>query len=110
MIYKDGKKDMGFLDWLKSIFGAGQNANQADHWIQVRCQRCGEVIKTRVDLQSALNPHDDGGYLMRKTLVGNQLCFQRIEVTLIFDENRNLIDHEIQHGQLITANGANDGN
>lgn len=98
---------MSFLDSIKSIFGLGQSSDQAGHWIYVRCHRCGEAIKTRVDLKSALNPHDDGGYLMRKTLVGNQLCFQRIEVTLIFDKNRNLIDHEIQHGRLITADEAN---
>lgn len=93
---------MGFFDSLKSVFtGGGQKASE--YWIYVRCRRCGEVIKTRLDLQSGLSRSDEGGYLVRKTLVGNQLCFERIEVTLTFDENRQLVDREIQRGEFITA-------
>jgi hypothetical protein len=35
--------------------------------------------------------------------VGNRLCFERIEVTLTFDENRHLINREILRGDFITA-------
>ena len=94
---------MGFLNSIKSMFGGDGGNDGGDLWIHVRCRRCGEVIKTRVDLRNALNPRDDeAGYMMRKTLVGNQLCFQRIEVTLYFDEHRRLVDQEIEHGEFVS--------
>ena len=94
---------MGFFDSLKSFVSGRNEQDKAGFWIYVRCRRCGEFVKTRVDLQSALNLRDEGGYLTRKTLVGNQRCFQRIDVTLYFDEKRRLVDQEIQHGEFISA-------
>ena len=94
---------MGFLDTVKSLMSGGGQGRQTEHWVYVRCRRCGEVIKTRIDLQSGLSRRDEGGYLTRKTLVGNQLCFERIEVTLLFDENYQLVDQEINRGHFITA-------
>ena len=94
---------MGFLDSLKSLFSGQSQTGGDGYWIYVKCRRCGEGIKTRLDLQNSLNPRDEGGYIVRKTLVGNQLCFQRVEVELLFDEQRNLVSHEVVGGQLITA-------
>ncbi len=94
---------MGFLDSLKSVFSASDNYEADGYWIYVRCNRCGEVIKTRLDLRNNLNPRDEGGYIARKTLVGNQLCFERIEVTLIFDSQRHVVEQDIVRGQFITA-------
>ncbi|GAB4436689.1 MAG: hypothetical protein Kow0031_18400 [Anaerolineae bacterium] len=92
---------MGFLDSIKSIF-AGE-PEQADYWVYARCRRCGEVIKTRIDLRHDLSEADDGGFTVNKTLVGGNLCFERLGVTLIFDRNRNLIDQQIERGEFITA-------
>ncbi len=93
---------MGFLDSLKSFFGDAGPKDEG-YWIYVRCKRCGEVIKTRIDLQGSLSLQDDGGYVAHKTLVGSQLCFQRVEVTLRFDSQRNLTDRDIAFGEFITA-------
>ena len=94
---------MGFLDTLKSMFtGSGASKDEA-YWIYVRCRRCGEVIKTRLDLHNNLTPQDEGGYIAHKTLAGSRLCFERIEVTLTFDEQRRLMDREISRGEFITA-------
>ena len=94
---------MGFLDSLKSIFAAGSGDADA-LWVYVRCKRCGEVIKTRIDLRSSLSVADAGGYLVNKTLIGgSQLCFQRIEVTLHFNENRQLVDRDIVFGEFLSA-------
>ena len=96
---------MGFLDSLKSLVSEGGN-DQSDkngYWLYARCNRCGEVIRTRIDFQRELNPRDEGGYVVRKTLVGNQTCFERIQVTLIFDGRRQLVDHEIVGGELASA-------
>ena len=94
---------MGFLDSLKSIFSGSPGGDDAGYWVYVRCHRCGEAIKTRIDLRNDLSPRDEGGYLANKTLIGNRLCFERIEVKLIFDGNRRLVDREITRGQFITV-------
>lgn len=94
---------MGFLDSIKSIF-AGSGGDADALWIYARCKRCGEVVKTRIDLSNSLSLADEGSYVARKTLIGgSQLCFQRIEVTLHFNENRQLVDREIAFGDFITA-------
>ncbi len=94
---------MGFFDSLKSVFGSSGEAQDEGYWIYVRCRRCGEAIKTRLHLQNELSQNDDGGYTITKTLVGKRHCFERIEVTLTFDEHRRLISRDIAHGDFITA-------
>lgn len=94
---------MGFLDSLKSLFSGMGGQDRDGYWVYVRCRRCGEVIKTCLDLRNSLSIRDEGGFIVRKTLMGSQHCFQRIEVTLIFDNNRQLVEREIMHGDFITA-------
>lgn len=97
---------MGFFDSLKSLLGgAGASIRPGDgaYWLYVRCKRCGEVIKTRLDLQNNLSQNEEGGYTAHKTLVGSHLCFERIEVILNFDKNRQLISQDIVHGDFISA-------
>lgn len=74
-----------------------------EYWVYVRCKRCNEVIKTRIDLENSLSPTDSGDYVTRKTLVGNQRCFERIEVTLHFNRGRKLVDRDISNGEFISA-------
>lgn len=93
---------MGFLDSLKSFLGDAGPKDDG-YWLYVRCDRCGEVIKTRIDLQGSLSQQDDGGFVAHKTLVGSQRCFQRIEVTLNFDSQRRLTSRDIAFGTFITA-------
>lgn len=92
---------MGFFDSLKSLLGGSKEQSNEAYWLYVRCRRCGEVIKTRVDLLNSLSLNDEGGYTVSKTLVGNRLCFERIEVILTFDEQRQLINRDIARGDFI---------
>jgi hypothetical protein len=94
---------MSFLDSIKSLFGAGDERDRTGYWIYVRCGRCGEAIKTRVDLHNDLSLREGGGFRANKTLVGSQRCFERIEVMLTFDENRRLSEREILGGDFISA-------
>ena len=94
---------MGFLDSLKSLFTGGGGSDESGYWVYVRCRRCGEAIRTRIDLRNDLSPNDEEGYTVSKTLVGDRRCFERIEVTLTFDENRRLLGQEIQRGDFISA-------
>ena len=41
-------------------------------------------------------------YFCRKVIMGSGKCFQRIEVKITFDKNRNLLNREIQGGQFIS--------
>ncbi len=94
---------MGFLDSLKSLFSGGGGADASGYWVYVRCRRCGEAIRTRINLRNDLSPNDEDGYTVTKTLVGDRRCFERIEVTLTFDANRHLLGQDIQRGDFISA-------
>lgn len=90
---------MGLWETLKSLF-LGDNREQI-YWLQVRCRKCGELITSRLNLTSDLSVRDEGGYIVRKTLMGELLCFERIEVTLIFDRNWELVERSIQGGEFV---------
>ena len=94
---------MGFLDGMKSLLAGGGSEGAYSHWVYVRCGRCGEAIKTRIDLRNDLSQRDEGGYVVSKTLVGSERCFERVEVQLIFDEKHRVIGQEITGGDFITA-------
>ncbi len=95
---------MGFLDTLKSVFAGGgdRKPEDASAWFYVRCQRCGEVIRVRVDMRNDPSEDDDGQYVVRKTLVGGaRRCFARLEMTLTFDAGRRLLSQEVTGGEFV---------
>jgi hypothetical protein len=70
----------------------------------VKCSRCGEVIEGRVDLDNDLSLDYEGDssiYFVRKGLIGNNRCFQQIEVELKFDSSRQLLEQNVTGGQFI---------
>jgi len=98
---------MSFLKKIASALspkGAGEGEAL---WVYVRCHRCGEKIRTRVDLSYDLTPnYDDEGrvasYFSRKVLIGSRNCFESIEVELTFDLQRRVTSREIAGGQFIS--------
>lgn len=99
---------MSVLKKITSLFSSESSERDKDAlWLYVRCDRCGEKIKTRIDLLRDLTPRygEDGdvkSYFLRKVLVGSQGCFQPIEVRLTFDARRNVLSQEITGGHFIT--------
>jgi hypothetical protein len=93
---------MGFL---KKLFGgAGATPEKRYYTFNVKCNRCGEVIEGRVDLDNDLSLDYDGDstvYFVRKGLVGNNRCFQQIEVEMKFTPARTLIEQEVTGGQFV---------
>jgi hypothetical protein len=93
---------MGFL---KKLFGgAGAAPEKRYYTFHVKCNRCGEVIEGRVDLDNDLSLDYDGDstvYFVRKGLVGNNRCFQQIEVEMKFTPARTLIEQEVTGGQFV---------
>ena len=93
---------MGFL---KSLFG-GEPAKPEKRYyaFKVKCNRCGDIIEGRVDLDNDLSLEyegDDTFYLVRKGLIGTNRCFQRIEVEMKFTSTRELIERQAQGGKFV---------
>ena len=75
------------------------------HKFAVKCSRCGEIIHGQVNVNNDTSlEYDENGkafFICRKVLVGDQLCFQRIEVVFKFNEMRGLLDRQITGGEYI---------
>jgi hypothetical protein len=93
---------MGFL---KKLFGGGAAKSEKRYYIfNVKCNRCGEIIEGRVDVDNDLSLVYEGDstvYFVRKGLIGINRCFQQIEVELKFNTSRQLLEQNATGGQFI---------
>lgn len=100
---------MGFFKRLSRMVLGGNQPSEAGYWIAVQCDRCGEIIRSRVNIYNDLSlEYSEAGkptYFCRKTLMGEGHCFQRIEVELTFDANRKLIEENASGGKFVPADG-----
>jgi hypothetical protein len=99
-------KNPGLIKKLSNMFSPSKDHDPQGYRIYVSCNRCGEKISTRVDLSNDLSPDygDEGKaiiYYCRKVLMGQKMCFQRVEVHLKFNEARQLLEREISGGKFI---------
>ncbi len=101
---------MGLWDWLKSALGGGSgggaDGDRNALYLYVRCGRCGDVVRVRVNTANELQQdfsESDGvaGYSLRKVVVDAK-CFRPIEVTIAFDGRRRERSREIEGGQFVT--------
>lgn len=98
------------VNWRKklaSLFAPKRARDTHGYWLYVQCDRCGEKIRTRVDLRNDLSVRygqtdQDTTRFCRKTIIGSGRCFQKIEVELTFDAHRQLIDRHIRGGNFIS--------
>lgn len=96
---------MSFLKKLSKVFSSPSRGDSGTYWIHVRCNRCGEAIRARVSLYNDLSPNYEEAvttYFCRKVLMGEQRCFQQIEVSLTFDQDRKVIDQQASGGKFIS--------
>ena len=90
---------MGFL---KKLIGGGTPSSNTDFYtFSVSCDRCGETITGKINLSYDLSLDDEGGYHVRKVLMGSGHCFQQIEVAFKFDASRGLREKEISGGRFV---------
>jgi hypothetical protein len=94
---------MGFLDKIMKSFSG---PSPMVHTLAVKCNRCGEILTARINLANDLSvDYDPTGnpqsYSCRKVLQGGGRCFQPIEVVLIFDSRRSLMEKEIHGGKFV---------
>ena len=97
---------MNLLKKIASLFVSSDDQGRV-YWVYAQCDRCGEKLKTRVDLHNDLSikyGEDDAEdlYYTRKDLIGSGLCFAPIEVILTFDLGRRLIQKQMTGGKFIT--------
>ncbi len=92
---------------ISNIFGGSGAGSKGGAWeIAVKCSRCGEIIRSRIDTTNELSAEygendRETSYHCRKVLIGKQGCYASIEVVLRFDANRNLVEHQISGGELV---------
>ncbi len=94
---------MSLFDKLKKALSA-PGGDSRNYWITVRCNRCGEVITTRVDMMNDLSKDfATGQYYTHKVIIGSgeARCFQKIDVSLTFDKKKRLIDRSISGGAFL---------
>jgi hypothetical protein len=95
---------LNLLKRITNFITRGGSHESPAYWVYVRCSKCGEVLRTRVDLRNDLSIEYEYGsdytYFTRKTLVGDKGCYQPIEVELRFDQRRQLIDRQIKGGEF----------
>jgi hypothetical protein len=91
------------VSFLSRLFSGGGGARSADGgvYIRVKCDACGEVIQARISPTAELSQADEGGYYVRKVLVGRE-CFRPIEVQLRYsDLGKTEISREVKGGTSI---------
>lgn len=95
---------MGFLKKLFS--GTPAKRDKRYYVFQIKCNRCGEIIEGRVDLDNDLSVEFEDErevFHVRKGLVGNNRCFQPMEVELKFDSERQLIEQRVTGGEFVES-------
>ncbi|ABX07305.1 MAG TPA: hypothetical protein DEF47_18925 [Herpetosiphon sp.] len=92
------------MSFLRKLFGSSsQPASDAGIYLQVRCKRCGSLIRVRIDSRNDLSQRDeDDNLFVRKTLVDDR-CYSRIELEAVFSPKRQLLNCEINGGTLVAG-------
>jgi phage terminase large subunit GpA-like protein len=98
---------MGFFKKLSSMFSSAGPQDDSFYWFYVRCNRCGEKLRARVDFRNQVTPEYGNndkatGFYCRKVLMGEGPCFQQIEVKLKFNARHKLVDSQISGGEMIS--------
>lgn len=99
---------MSFLKRLSELIAPNQRPrfDERSYLLYVRCRRCGEIIPARIDLMNELSrEYDTGHYRTRKIVMGSgkNRCFQQIELNLVFDRNKQLIEQSATGGEIVAA-------
>jgi hypothetical protein len=97
---------MSLLKRFSNLFSPQDKPDDASYWIAVKCNRCGEIIRARIDLRNDLSINygdkpEDTTYFCRKVLIGSQHCYQQIEVELTFNSHHKLVQKEIRGGKFV---------
>ena len=83
------------------LMGKSSSSDDVGLYYYLRCNRCGEVIRVRINPMNDLSAKEDGeGLFTHKTIVG-QRCYNRIEADFYYDSKRKLTNSQITGGVLV---------
>lgn len=108
---------MGIFKKIQEFISFSGDKDEFGYKIAARCNRCGEIIETRIDLRNDLSVYygdelelkvvgNQPHFYCRKTLIGKERCFRRIELELTFDQNRKILDRQIVGGEFVSESDA----
>ncbi len=98
---------MGIFKKLGNVLSGPPSQKDRALYLYVQCDKCGEKLIARVDLWNETTPEFDGkseeavSYHCRKVLIGENRCYNPIELKLSFDKNHKLVEKEIYGGKFI---------
>jgi hypothetical protein len=90
------------MDFLKKLFGGmGGAGGDAGLYYYVRPTGSEEVVRVRINRNNDLSLADDGKtFWVHKVVMGTK-SFQRVELDLYFNQNRQLSSSEVSGGDLV---------
>lgn len=92
------------MNFLKKLFAPREPYKKEYFTFEVKCKRCGETITGRVDLDNDLSADYEGSsdtFHVRKVLMGEKKCFQRVEAHFKFNADRKMIEQEVIGGDFV---------
>jgi hypothetical protein len=93
------------MTFFKKLFGPVPSNPGKFYEFDVKCKRCGEIIHGQVNVNNDPSlEFDENGkpyYICRKVLMGENLCFQQIEVNIKFNEQRGVLEKQISGGEFV---------
>ncbi len=92
------------MKFLKNLLSP-PNPTGKFYTFSVKCKRCGETIHGQVNVYNEpsmeLDQKGKPYYTCRKVIMGNEHCFQQIEVLFKFDAGKRVLDREIIGGEFV---------
>lgn len=100
---------MGFLRNIQSLFGGKAKTQDGGLYLYVRVHKFpnrpsseDEIVQLRLNPYSDVSEDDEGNHFVKKTVVGAR-SFRRAEITVFFDNKRQIRDCEVSGGEVATA-------
>lgn len=102
---------MAFLDKLRKAFSAGEPKPKSSTapagdpngiMFYFRCNKCGSLVKVRVDRRSDLNPEDGPAYYVVRKDVMDSKCFQLMKAEIWLDTSYTVVQSDVRGGVLIS--------
>ncbi len=90
------------MEILKKLFGGmGGSPGDAGLYYYVRPKGSEEVVRVRINRNNDLSLADDGKTFWVHKMVMGTTSFQRVELDLYFNQNRQLTNSEVSGGDLV---------
>jgi hypothetical protein len=97
------------VGFLSRLFGRGSAPSDGANvlWLYVRCARCGEKIRVRINRTTdAQQEYDESGrpthYLLRKEILGNR-CPNLMAVEMQLDNGGRIVEQQADRCVVIDA-------